>query len=43
MDIANKEREREGRTNVAPKERGRKKKKKRDWTCHITKTHEIPN
>ena len=39
-DIANKERERQGRTNVATKERGRKNKK---WTCHITKTREIPN
>jgi len=43
-DIANKERERQGRMNMAPKERGRKKKKKkRGWTCHITKTCEIPN
>jgi len=44
MDIANKERERRGRTNVATKERGRKnKKKRRGWMCHITKTREILN
>jgi len=43
-DVAKKEREEQGRTNVATKEeqRGRKNKKKRGWTCHITKTHEIP-
>jgi len=44
MDIANKERERQRRTNMATKERGKKnKKKRRGWTCHITKTHKIPN
>jgi len=44
MDIANKQRERQGRMNVATKERGRKnKKKKRGWTCYIIKTCEIPN
>jgi len=38
------ERERQGRTNIAIKERGRKnKKKRRGWTCHVTKTREIPN
>jgi len=45
-DVANKEREEQGRTNVATKEgqRGRKNKnKKRGWTCHVTKTCEIPN
>jgi len=34
-DIANKERERQGRMNVAPKKRGKKKKKKKE-VGHVT-------
>jgi len=44
-DVANKNKEEQGRTNMATKEgqKDRKNKKRRDWTCHVTKTHEIPN